>query len=234
MDFIECPTLHQYQIKLPDKFSSEKKYPLVIGLHGGSGTSINFIKLWDDLSGINFIFAAPQGPYPMVSDGELSFDWGNWPLGDDKVISKSSQLTEKYIETVGEDLRDKYHCEDVYLLGFSQGAVFSYRAGLKNSKFFKGMIILSGPGLLEPINNPFSSSKDHDWLTEGEIREAEKLRVFISHGKEDQNPKYEFGVKSGDLLSSEGHDVTFCDFDGEHVYPPKEILEEIAQWVVSD
>jgi phospholipase/carboxylesterase len=234
MNYFESPTLHQCLIKLPDKFSPEKKYHLVIGLHGGSGTSINFIKLWEEIQNKDFIFAAPQGPYPMVSNGELSFDWGNWPSGDEKVISKASSLSEKYIKTVSQELRDKYKCGDIYLLGFSQGAIFSYLVALKNSADFKGLIALSGPGLLFPLNNPFGNSIEEGWLSEKEIKKANNLRVFITHGKDDQTPPIEFGIKSREVLANLKHEVTFRDFEGGHQYPPKAILEEICLWIVAE
>ncbi len=96
-------------------------------------------------------------------------------------------------------LKKQYNIGDVYLFGFSQGAIFAYVAGIKIHNLYKGLIIHSGPGLLEPLISPFTGEKNDNWL-----------------GKDDKKVKYELGIKSKDILSNFGYDVTFRDFTGGH------------------
>jgi phospholipase/carboxylesterase len=231
MLYIEGNTLHKSLIDMPGDAKSGDKLPLVVGLHGGGGNPGKLINLWETVPGRKFIFAVPQAPYPLVDDGELMFDWALWPSRDAEVISKATQLSEAYIVDVVQELAGKYSSERVYLLGFSQGAIFTYLVGVKHSHLFEGLICLSGPGLQEPLNNPFASTSGAEWLSEETIRGAGNLRAFITHGNDDPAANHELGLRSRDILERHGNDVTFRDFDGGHSYPPQEILEEISDWI---
>ena len=231
MIYIKGSTLHKCLINLPEDHMLEESYQLVVGLHGGGSSPDNLITLWDHIPKRGFIYSVPQAPYPLVEDTELMFDWAMWPSGNKKLISKTTELSEKYIVNVVQDISDRYNIDEVYLIGFSQGAIFTYLVGIKQHHLFSGIISLSGPGLLAPLLNPFAGSFDPDWLTEEFIQGAKTLRVFITHGKEDQAANYELGIRSRDILINHGYDVTFRDFVGGHRYPPKKILREIADWI---
>jgi phospholipase/carboxylesterase len=231
MIYIKGSSLHQCLIKFPEDYISEESCQLVVGLHGGGNRPEDMITLWDHVANRRFIYAVPQAPYPLAVDTELMFDWAMWPSKSQEVIRKATALSEKYIENVVQKLTKKYKVKGVYLMGWSQGAIFTYLVGIKQHYLFKGIICLSGPGLLAPLKNPFANSIDHDWLTKEYIRKAKNLRVFITHGKEDQAAKHELGINSRDILVNHGHDVEFRDFEGGHSTPPQEILREIADWV---
>ncbi len=231
MVYLLGSTLHKCLISLPENFRQEKSYQLVVGLHGGGHNPDNLITLWDHLPIKNFIYAVPQAPNPMVVETELMFDWAMWPSGDEELISKATQLSQNYIVNVVQELTKRYNIDGVVLMGWSQGAIFSYLVGIKQHHLFNGIICLSGPGLLAPLINPFLGSSDPDWLTEDFIQGAKNLRAFIVHGKADQAAKYELGIRSRDVLNDHGHHVTFRSFEAGHAYPPKEILSEIADWI---
>ncbi len=57
-----------------------------------------------------------------------------------------------------------------------------------------------GPGIPGPLENPFTSSFNLDWLRDAEIMAGSNLRVFIVHGREDTMLKYELDIKSRDTL----------------------------------
>ncbi|MCJ7694054.1 MAG: hypothetical protein MUO40_01375 [Anaerolineaceae bacterium] len=231
MAYIKTPTLFKYLINFPEDHIPDKNYPLVVGLHGAGSNPENLITIWDQIPNSNFIYAAPQAPFPLVVDTKLVFDWAMWPSGDVDLINRATEISEKYIVDVVQDISNSNNIGEVYLMGFSQGAIFTYLVGLKQHHLFKGIICFSGPGLLAPLVNPFIGSSGPNWLTEEEIQNADKLRVFITHGKEDQNPKYELGIRSRDILIKHGHDVTFRDFVGGHTIPTDPILGEIVDWI---
>ena len=231
MEYIKTTALYNYYIKTPKNPNLGKKYPLIVGLHGGGSSPDVFIDLWDQIPNKKFIYAAPQAPYPLVVEAELKFDWAMWPSVNIKLINRATEISEKYIVDIVQDISNRHNIEEVYLLGFSQGAIFSYLVGIKQHQLFKGIIILSGPGLLTPLKNPFAKSSGSNWLPEEEIKNSKKLRVFITHGKEDQAANVELGIRSRDILVKHGHDVTFRVFDGGHTKPPVMILKEIADWI---
>jgi len=229
--YIKTPSLLKYLINFPEEHVLEKSCSLVVGLHGGGESPDDFFNIWEQIHNKRFIYAVPQAPFPLVVDTELKFDWAMWPSGDTELINRATEISENYIVDVVRDISKSYKIKEVYLMGFSQGAIFTYLVGIKQHHLFAGIISLSGPGLLAPLKNPFASSSDFNWLTEEEIQKAKKLRVFITHGKEDQNPEFGLGIRSRDILTKHGHDVTFRDFVGGHSIPPDPILREIADWI---
>lgn len=208
-----------------------KTYPLVLGLHGGAHNPEQFITLWDHLPSRSFIYAVPQAPYPIHTKEQLAFDWAMWPTGDEELIDKATELSEGYIVNVTQELAKRPDIEGVYLMGWSQGAILTYLVGIKHHSLFDGIICLSGPGLLAPLVNPFAGSFNPTWLTDEQIRDARDLRVLIAHGRDDQSAKYDLALGSREVLEKHGYDVTFRDFEGGHIFPPKQILSDIVAWV---
>lgn len=231
MVYLKGSSLHKCLVDLPEDDDRQAGWPLVIGLHGGGSNPENLINIWDHLPKRKFIFAVPQAPYPHFNEKELIFDWALWPSGSGEVIARATELTETYCANVVEQLVDQYEVKDVFLMGFSQGAIFAYLAGIKYHQLFRGIVILSGPGLLAPLKNPFANAAGPNWLPEELIQEAKDLRVFITHGKDDQAAIFELGIKSTQILKRHGFEVTFRDFDGGHSYPPKSILSDISDWL---
>ncbi|MCJ7624940.1 MAG: hypothetical protein MUO76_15675 [Anaerolineaceae bacterium] len=231
MIYIKGSALFKCHVVLPENYSPENSYPLVVGLHGGGGNADDFITRWDDFPHRSFIYAVPQAPNSVMFDEDLVYDWAMWPTRDEELIAKATRMSEDYIVDVIQELSGQYKVDGVYLMGFSQGAIFTYLVGIKQHHLFQGLICLSGPGILAPLINPFTGSFDPDWLPEESIRDAKKMRLFITHGKEDQAAGYELGIRSRDILTNRGHDVTFRDFEGGHIMPPKEILKEIVDWI---
>ncbi|MFQ6087657.1 MAG: hypothetical protein ACE5K0_01985 [Candidatus Methanofastidiosia archaeon] len=229
--YIDNSALFKCRILLPEIYNQQKSYLLVIGLHGGSGSLDRFITLWEDFGQPEFIYAVPQAPYSYLVGKEIGYDWALWPTGDEKLMEIATEVTEKYITKLVQDLGKRYNVDEVYLMGFSQGAIFTYITGIKNHHLFKGLICFSGPGLLAPLYSPFIGPLDTDWLSEKSIEAAKNLKVFIVHGKDDRDAKYELGIKSRDVLINYGYDVTFCDFEGGHIVPPKEVLEQVVEWM---
>ncbi|NHZ87333.1 MAG: hypothetical protein GWP19_15930 [Planctomycetia bacterium] len=227
--YFKSESLFKCNIKLPENFNPDKTHTLVIGLHGGGGTPESFINIWDDVKGVNFIYAAPQGPYSILFD-ELGNEWSLWSSPDLKVREQAGELIHDYIADLVRVIKKKYKIDDIYLSGLSQGAVFTYVAGLKNHQLYKGIIIFSGPGIFEPLGpEQFAPN----WLEEKYLEPAKKLRVFIAHGTKDKRVKYELGVKSKEILTRYGYDVTFHSFDGGHTIDP-ESLKRALEWINND
>ena len=231
MIYIESLALFGCLLSLPEKRVLERSCPLVVGLHGGGNNPEQLITLWDAFPDRSFIYAVPQASYPVLDDGEFGFDWAMWPSGDEARIGKATELSERYIVNVVQNLTDRHEIDQVYLLGFSQGAVFSYLVGIKQHSLFRGLICFSGPGLLAPLVNPFAGSFSPAWLTEEYIQAAQELRVFIVHGRDDRGAKSELGIRSREILVKHGYDVTFRDFEGGHILPPENILEQVMNWI---
>nr|NQU94203.1 hypothetical protein [Bacteroidota bacterium] len=226
--YFKSESLFMCNIKLPGNFNPADTHTLVIGLHGGGSTPESFIKVWDDVKDVNFIYATPQGPYPILFD-KLGNEWSLWSSPDLKIREQAGDLISDYIADLVKVLKERYKINDTYLSGFSQGAVFTYVAGLQNPQLYKGILIFSGPGIFEPLMNfdgPFAS----DWMKAEYLKPANHLRAFLTHGIKDQSVKYELGVKSKEILTSYGYDVTFHSFEGGHTIDP-EMLKLALEWI---
>jgi len=226
--YFKSESLFKCNIKLPENYNHEKAYTLVIGLHGGGSTPESFIKIWNDVKGVNFIYAAPQGPYSILFE-ELGNEWSLWSSPDLKVRERAANLIGDYIAELIKVLKGQYRIDDIYLSGFSQGAVFTYVAAFKNPQLYKGIIVFSGPGIFEPLGN-FDGKFAPDWIKEKYLEPAKKLRVFIAHGTKDQRVEYELGLKSKEVLTDYGYDVTFHYFEGGHTIDTG-ILKQALEWI---
>jgi phospholipase/carboxylesterase len=216
--YIDAPALLKCRIQLPRSYDKEKSYPLVVGLHGYSGNPEVFMEYsWEYFGQPEFIYATPQAPYPLILGPELGYSWAVRGSGDKELYDKARIMSETYITRVVQDLGERYNIDEVYLLGYSQGAFFAYNSGIKNHHLFKGLICFSG-------------WLDTDWIKEKSIKAAKDLRVFIAHGTKDRSVKYEEGIKAKDVLTSYGYDVTFRDFEGGHTVP-EEVVKQAVEWM---
>lgn len=227
--YFESKSLFKCNIKLPENYNPDNTHTLVIGLHGGGGTPESFIKVWDDVINVNFIYATPQGPYSILFD-KLGNEWSLWSSPDLKVREQAAELINDYITDLVRELKVQYKIDDIYLFGFSQGAVFSYVAGLKNHQLYKGIIIFSGPGIFEPLG---AEQFAPNWLEKKYLEPAKTLKVFIAHGTKDQAAKYELGVKSNEILASYGYNVSFHSFAGGHTID-HEMLKQALEWMYKE
>jgi hypothetical protein len=96
--FVQTPRLLQYRVKLPQNSDSRRTYPLVIGLHGYASNPEIFVTLFKEDQ--QFIYVAPQGPYPVVVDEELGFSWFVWDEDDPSLSRRSLELGEQYLFAV--------------------------------------------------------------------------------------------------------------------------------------
>lgn len=224
--YFKSESLFKCNIKLPDNYDPQKNYKLVIGL---PVAFYDFRSIWNDFD-IDFIYAIPQAQYSTLMDNKMLSDWAFWTSYDSSTIDRAANLTADYMGDLVSELKAHYNIDDIYLMGFSQSAIFTYIAGLQRPRLYKGIICLSGPAILEPLRNPFAGEYAPDWLEEKYLEPAKTLRVFIAHGTKDQTPPFDYGVKSKEVLTSYGYDVTFHSFDGGHTIDSK-ILKLALEWI---
>ncbi len=228
--YFKSSSLFKYNIKIPENFDPKKKHTLVIGLHGFADNPDNFISIWDSVKGVDFIYACPQAPYTLKMGENIGYDWSLWMSKDRQWIKRASENTDNYISDLVVRLKEQFNIDDMYLLGFSQGAIFTYLVGIQNFQQYKGIISLSGSGILEPLLIPFIGESAPDWLEEKYLEPAKSLRVFIAHGKNDKAVNFQLALKSKKILVDYGYNVTFQSFDGGHTINP-ENLSLVSEWI---
>ena len=214
---VAAPVLLKYRLHLPADYDSTLARPLLVGLHGLGSSADRFARLWSRFDEPGFIYAVPQAPYPFSVGTDVGYSWYTRVHGDSAATVRSRLMTEKYILDVVRDVRERCAVSDVYLFGFSQGCAFTYATAIRNPEPFTGIICFGG-------------WLDTDWLSETDIRNANGLRAFIVHGRQDTGVDYENSTDARDLLKRHGYDVTFVDFDGGHRVPV-EHLKLAVEWM---
>jgi phospholipase/carboxylesterase len=174
--------------------------PLVIFLHGSGSNEQDLFDLKDELPG-HYNYLSVRAPKTMepgryqwfAKKGDGAYD------GDTSDLKASGQMLLDFIEKA----RAKYPTDasNVYLVGFSQGAMMSYEVALRHPEAVGGIAAMGGRVL----------SVLQAELTPNESRRA--LAVFIGHGTVDPIIPYHDGVEANTLLKTLALEPEF------HAYP---------------
>ena len=196
------------------------KYPkkLVFLLHGYGDNADNFINIASELytKDLDINFFVPNAPsnVPQYPEGKQWFDLYPNGISFDKAgpdeirileedCLSSANLIKNYILNICN--KYKLSLSDVFIIGFSQGAMMTFEVGKLIDSILAGAILLSGRIL------PSKNYKKELFA---------KTPLFISHGDQDLvlQPKYfveacKILEKEGysyesHLLSNEGHNIS--------------------------
>lgn len=210
---IRQSTLH-YLIKEPKTTSATRK--AIILLHGVGGNEKDLFALADYLPQDFYVISA-RAPFVMGSERyawyQVDFSTGK-PVYNQQQEKESRQIIKDFITQI----KQKYDLKEVYLGGFSQGAIMSYSIGLTDPDSVQGIIALSGR-LLEEIK-PFAAQKD----------ELKKLKVFIAHGKQDRTLDVTYAREAKNYLLQSGAELTYSEYEAGHQITP-EILKALHKWL---
>jgi polyhydroxybutyrate depolymerase len=121
-----------YLLHVPPSYSSARRVPLVIGLHGYTSSSTAFERqsgLSDKADLEGFIVAYPDGlPYPWTTSNPQAWNAGgryeSWTRGTDDV---------GFVDQMLELIKRHYVIDPtrIYVTGHSNGAFMTYRVGLE-------------------------------------------------------------------------------------------------------
>lgn len=205
---------------LPKGYRPSHSYPLVIGLHGFGSNLDRFATTWFAFDDPQFIMAVPQAPYTVPPHMGGGHSWLPQEDIDDRRLGEAAGWVHEYVQYVRAEVKGQLNISDVYLLGFSQGGVIAYQAGIANHELFDGLVI-------------FGSMLSEDWLDEGQLdAAANSLPVFLAHGTTDEALSVEIGQESRDILREHGYDVEYHEFDGGHTLPA-DTLQQVQEWITA-
>lgn len=209
------PSLH-YVVR-PPKINSEKP-PLVFLLHGVGSNEQNMFSFADALPD-EFKVISVRGPLTL---GTGSYAWfqvqfgSNGPVIDEQQAEKARKEIIKFID----DLKsfEEFDSSRVYLMGFSQGGIMSYSVALTEPEKIKGIAVMSGR--LLPEIKPLIVSNDR----------LKKLKVFVSHGKQDPVLHYGYAEEAVAYLKSKSVNPDFHNYDEVHTIN-KQMLDDVVSWL---
>ncbi len=191
-----------FSLYVPEYYTADRAWPLVVALHGGSGNGRNFLWSWlRDARSFGAILIAPTATGPT------------WALmGED---TDTPNLT-RILETV----RGRYNIDAKRMLmtGLSDGGTFCWVSGLDRASPFTH---------LAPIAATF-----HPLMAEiADAERLRGLPIFLVHGRLDWMFPVQVARQTSNLLSAAGADITYCEIDDlSHCYP-REMNAEILKWM---
>lgn len=191
-----------FSLYVPEYYTPDRAWPLVMALHGGSGNGRGFLWSWlRDARSFGAIVVAPTAT-------------GNtWSLmGEDTDTSNLARILDQ--------VRGRWNIDPAKLLltGMSDGGTFCYVTGLESASPFTH---------LAPVSATF-----HPLMAEmADARRLLGLPVHLVHGRLDWMFPVQVARQTRDLLTAAGAAVTYREIeDLSHCYP-REINAEILNWL---
>src|SRR3984957_15607358 len=191
-----------FSLYVPEYYTADRAWPLVMALHGGSGNGRGFLWSWlRDARSFGAILIAP----PAIGS--------TWALmGEDIDTPNLARILDL--------ARARWNIDPKRLLltGMSDGGTFSYVTGLEGSSPFTH---------LAPVSATF-----HPLMAEiADAERLRGLPVHIVHGGLDWMFPVQVARQTQQLLSAAGANVTYREIDNlSHCYP-REMNAPILQWL---
>lgn len=191
-----------FSLYVPEYYTPDRAWPLVMALHGGSGNGRNFLWSWlPDARSFGAILVAPTAT-------------GNtWALmGHDNDTPNLMRI----LETV--QGRWSIDRSRLLLTGMSDGGTFCYVSGLESASPFTH---------LAPVAATF-----HPLMAEmADADRLRGLPIFQVHGRLDWMFPVQVARQTHSLLAAAGANVTYREIDDlSHTYP-REINAEMLRWL---
>ena len=191
-----------FSLYVPEYYSPDRAWPLVMALHGGSGNGRSFLWSWlRDARSRGAILIAP------TATGQT------WALmGDDADTPNLDRILEA--------VRARWNIDSTRMLlsGMSDGGTFCYVTGLNSASPFTH---------LAPVAATF-----HPLMAEtADADRLRGLPVHIVHGQLDWMFPVQVARQTQQALAAAGANVTYREVkDLSHTYP-REVNAEILQWM---
>jgi len=210
-----------YKVNLPLKKS--EKAPVIILLHGyGSNESdlFDIAKSFDDRF-ITFSLRAP-----LAANGGQGYSWFGLEFLPDKKFNynynEAKESRSKILSFVSNACRS-YNADStqVFIMGYSQGAIIAYDIIFSKPEKIKGVVALSGFLLDE------TKKMNIDFV------KLAKLKFFIAHGNMDNVIDFKEGEKAFTFLEGKKMNAIFKTYEIPHSINGKE-LNDIKAWLQSN
>lgn len=201
-----------YELRTPERIEPGMKYPVIFLLHGMGSNEQNMMSLVSGIEKELFVFSI-RGPLQQPP-GYAFFTIQGFGNPHRDVFDSAVNKLENFIEYAVEN--NPIDANEVYFMGFSQGAILSMTLGLKLGNRIKGIIALSG-------YIPTFVKKEYD------IQSLDGVSAFISHGEHDQVLPFEWGVDAEAFYKQNGAASTFSDYPEGHTVS-NENFNDFTAW----
>jgi phospholipase/carboxylesterase len=191
--------------------------PRVVLLHGFMGVPEDLSPFARSL-GVDARFVFPEGLVDLAPRGLRGRAW--WPIDTDaraEAIARGPRdlsdfapdgldAAQAHLAALLDALDREGPAAPLVLGGFSQGAMLACDLILRTPRAIDGLVIFSGSRITAERWRPLYAGR-------------RGLRVFMSHGRSDDDLAFSAAESFQRDLSAAGWDVTWCPFDGGHEIP---------------
>jgi phospholipase/carboxylesterase len=191
-----------FSLYVPEYYTPERAWPLVMALHGDSGNGRNFLWSWlRDARSLGAVLVAPTA---------IGNTWAL--MGEDVDSPNLARILEWVFRRWNID-RAK-----LLLTGMSDGGTFCYVSGLESASPFTH---------LAPVAATF-----HPMIAEmADAKRVKGLPVFLVHGRMDWMFPVQVARQARDALSAAGANVRYRELDDlSHCYP-REMNGPMLRWL---
>ncbi|MBI3757635.1 MAG: hypothetical protein HY267_06630 [Deltaproteobacteria bacterium] len=195
----------EYSLYVPENYTSQQSWPLIVCLHGGYGRGDEYIWTW--------LRPAKSNGYLLLSPKSLGPTWSvlNPPLDVRSIQAMLDEVCAAYAV-------DR---KRVYLSGLSDGGTFSYLVGLFCPGLFAGVAPIAGE--LSPIADPMLRQK-----------QSKDTPFFVVHGAKDFIFEVHSVRSSCDLLQKIGYNLTYKELpEWGHAYTYSINEQLVMPWFAS-
>ena len=190
-----------FSLYVPEYYTPDRAWPLVMALHGGSGNGRGFLWSWlRDARSFGAILVAPTAT------------GATWALmGEDTDTRNFARILEL--------VQSRWNVDPAKMLltGMSDGGTFCYVSGLESASPFSH---------LAPVASTF-----HPLMAEmADSERLRNLPIYLVHGRLDWMFPVQVARQTNELLSAAGADITYREIDDlSHCYP-REINGPMLKW----
>ncbi len=190
-----------FHLYVPERYTPDRDWPLVVALHGGFGHGRDFLWTW-------LREARSRGLFLLAPTSRRT-TWALEPPDVDEPALRSM------VDFVAE--RWRIDPDRILLTGLSDGATYSLLAGLAEEAPYTAIAPVSG--VLHPQN-----------FANGNLDRAAGRRIYLVHGALDWMFPVEVARAAAETLERSGADLVYREIeDLSHAYPREENAA-ILEW----
>lgn len=204
----------QFLAREPNTRSEAKK--AVILLHG-VGSDEHDLFSFSNQFPEDVLVISPRGPY-TIGAGKYAWYEVDFSTGKPIINAKQEEKSRKTLLFFIDRLKEHYNLDQVYVGGFSQGAIMSFTLGLTHPAEITGIIALSGR-ILEEIRP----------LVQKDAA-LHQLKVFLAHGVLDNTLPVAYAREAKAYLESLEIQLSYHEYQIAHEIN-KEVLADIIEWI---
>ena len=162
----------KYLTVVPDGYSPETTYPLIIMLHGFGANMQDLAGMAPMINQHGYVYACPNAPLAFDLGGGHA-GWG-WMAPRGMSTPEQVQSAEDLLGGFFDEVFEQFKTEPgkAVLLGFSQGGGMTYRCGLERPTAFAGLVALSA----NPAGRGTAGSKTSPGAQAGYLRRPRPVR----------------------------------------------------------